>query len=530
MFMAFKTGKSFLAMLAVLLYAGVAFCENGPFNVHLELGPTHAVHGWQLRELGPGSGGTLGMDFTLKPIIGLQVTTGFLKFFDKTEPAGYRRIDAPYLIRGALGVRLRPLNDDNGYLWAWRPSHDHTGNLAGNLFVDLNVDYYFTGGLHRFGADLGVGYELSVVNGLQIGPFARVLYVFQKEQENRRNSQDGWFVLAGLSFSLAIPPQGKRLEDTDGDGLYAPYDKCPDIPEDFDRFKDEDGCLDDDNDEDGIFDKIDSCPLKKEDFDGFEDEDGCPEKDNDLDGLEDNEDQCPNEKEDFDRFMDEDGCNDKDNDDDKILDTIDKCPNEAETYNKFRDFDGCPEQDSDGDGVFDVQDLCPNELETINGIEDEDGCPDKGLVEVQADRILLGERIFFDLNMVRIKTRGKVVLAQLANLINQHPEFELISIEGHADASGNLEVNQQLSEARAERVKTFLIENGVETDRLTVVGFGESNPWQKNTLRGRWQNRRVEVVIEKLDEEMGAAKATLEAVKEKQNRAAKDTVDEGNHD
>ena len=101
------------------------------------------------------------------------------------------------------------------------------------------------------------------------------------------------------------------IGDRDGDGIKDDVDQCPDEPEDFDGFQDEDGCPDPDNDGDGIPDKLDKCPNEPEDKDGFEDEDGCPDPDNDKDGIPDIVDKCPNEPETFNGYQDEDGCPDE---------------------------------------------------------------------------------------------------------------------------------------------------------------------------------------------------------------------------
>ena len=103
--------------------------------------------------------------------------------------------------------------------------------------------------------------------------------------------------------------------------------------------------FDNDPDEDGIKGSDDLCPNEPEDFDGFEDEDGCTDADNDGDGILDINDKCPNEVEDVDGFEDADGCTDPDNDMDGILDVNDKCPNEAEDFDGIEDEDGCPEAD-----------------------------------------------------------------------------------------------------------------------------------------------------------------------------------------
>jgi hypothetical protein len=108
------------------------------------------------------------------------------------------------------------------------------------------------------------------------------------------------------------------IGDRDGDGYKDDVDQCPDEPEDFDGFKDEDGCPDPDNDNDGILDVDDRCPNIPEDRDGDQDEDGCPEGkkdgDRDGDGIPDSRDKCPDVPEDRDGFEDQDGCPEEDND------------------------------------------------------------------------------------------------------------------------------------------------------------------------------------------------------------------------
>lgn len=66
-------------------------------------------------------------------------------------------------------------------------------------------------------------------------------------------------------------------KDTDGDGIPDDKDKCPDRPEDFDGFEDDDGCPDIDNDGDHVLDIADKCPLQPETMNGYEDDDGCPD-------------------------------------------------------------------------------------------------------------------------------------------------------------------------------------------------------------------------------------------------------------
>jgi len=71
-------------------------------------------------------------------------------------------------------------------------------------------------------------------------------------------------------------PMPRTGSDRDGDGAADATDLCPDEPEDFDGFQDEDGCPDPDNDQDGIRDVEDKCPNEPEVMNGQTDDDGCP--------------------------------------------------------------------------------------------------------------------------------------------------------------------------------------------------------------------------------------------------------------
>ena len=77
-----------------------------------------------------------------------------------------------------------------------------------------------------------------------------------------------------------------------------------------------------------------------------------------------------------------------------------------------------------------------------------------------------------------------------------------IILRGHSDAGGNDAVNERASQARAEAVRDWLIEEGVDEDRFQIIAFGEQNPVQPNALpdgepneAGRAVNRRVELSI-----------------------------------
>ncbi|MBA3453769.1 MAG: OmpA family protein [Deltaproteobacteria bacterium] len=290
-----------------------------------------------------------------------------------------------------------------------------------------------------------------------------------------------------------------NIGDRDGDGLKDDVDKCPDDPEDFDGFEDEDGCPEPDNDRDGILDEDDKCPLIPEDKDGFQDEDGCPEgdkNDRDGDGILDNVDKCPDDPEDFDQFEDEDGCPDPDNDQDGILDVDDLCPNDPEDKDGFEDEDGCPDLDNDKDRILDKDDKCPNEPETYNGMDDEDGCPDRGRVIVTDTGIEILDMVYFEYNKAVIKSQSFPILDAVAATMQGNPSIQLIEVQGHTDERGNDAYNLDLSDRRAASVKKYLIDKGVDANRLESQGYGETQPIDRRSNEAAWaKNRRVAFLI-----------------------------------
>jgi len=313
----------------------------------------------------------------------------------------------------------------------------------------------------------------------------------------------------------------KKNIDSDQDGIPDKRDSCPENPEDIDQFEDEDGCPDPDNDQDtvldpmdecpnqagpadnlgcpygdrdgdGIDDQNDKCPDKPEDFDEDRDEDGCPDVDTDKDGLEDDVDQCPTQPEDIDGFVDDDGCPDIDNDQDGIIDTVDQCPVEA----GLPQATGCP--DMDGDFVADKDDKCPEEY----GVRQPDnpeknGCPKEyKLIVIKKDRIEIKQQVHFETAKATIKRSSYPLLAEVADAIKS-AELKAVRIEGHTDSDGSELYNLKLSQARADSVRTHLVEiEGIDSSLLEAIGFGESRPLASNdTPGGKAKNRRVEFHI-----------------------------------
>ncbi|MFW5921177.1 MAG: OmpA family protein [Polyangiales bacterium] len=247
-----------------------------------------------------------------------------------------------------------------------------------------------------------------------------------------------------------------------------------------------------DRDGDGYLDPDDECPDEPEDWDGFEDSDGCPEtQDSDGDGLNDEQDLCPVEPEDADGYLDTDGCPDPDNDADGIPDTADECANDPEDIDGFEDEDGCPDRDNDTDGLSDVQDDCPNEA----GPENNNGCPKEYEdVEVTETHVRIEQKIHFEFDKAKIRPVSYPILDTVAQVLKDYPEITL-EVQGHTDSRGSDRYNEKLSQKRAEAVRQYLIEQGIDRGRLVAKGYGETRPIESNrTQAGRAANRRVEFV------------------------------------
>jgi outer membrane protein OmpA-like peptidoglycan-associated protein len=91
-----------------------------------------------------------------------------------------------------------------------------------------------------------------------------------------------------------------------------------------------------------------------------------------------------------------------------------------------------------------------------------------------------------------LREMAKEILERVIEILIQNPGLQL-EIQAHTDSKGTTEVNQKLSDSRADSVRNYLIENGIDGARLVARGYGESRPKVRNdTVVGRAENRRVE--------------------------------------
>lgn len=127
-----------------------------------------------------------------------------------------------------------------------------------------------------------------------------------------------------------------------------------------------------------------------------------------------------------------------------------------------------------------------------------------GQTEMKGARILrIGEGIkitfdgsvMFAANSSTLSTISKENLDRIATSLVKHQNTRLV-IEGHTDGNGAARQNQALSLTRADAVRKYLGQRGVEASRIQVVGYGEQHPlFSNDSSEGRTQNRRVEVII-----------------------------------
>jgi outer membrane protein OmpA-like peptidoglycan-associated protein len=103
--------------------------------------------------------------------------------------------------------------------------------------------------------------------------------------------------------------------------------------------------------------------------------------------------------------------------------------------------------------------------------------------------------VLFDTGKYALKAPAREALAKISGIVISHPGLQL-GVEGYTDSTGTEELNQKLSEQRANTVRDYLMNQGINTETMTATGYGENYPVAPNdTASGRKLNRRVELVI-----------------------------------
>lgn len=323
------------------------------------------------------------------------------------------------------------------------------------------------------------------VNGVAGFEFGRVFLTANYSQGLKENAYtpDGYNgtykhqvmgITVGVFVDKLAKPE-KAVADRDNDGVFDKEDKCPDQAG-IAKFK---GCPDTDGD--GLQDSEDRCPGEA----GLLSNAGCPPADKDKDGVLDKDDKCP----DVAGTRENKGCPPApiDTDKDGVDDANDKCPEIV----GFARYSGCPIPDSDLDGTNDEEDKCP----TVKGFKSNNGCPEEVKKEIVQKVNFAARRIHFAQGKASLLASSHKVLDEVAAILQENPSI-IVSIEGHTSGDADYDANMKLSQARADRVRAYLISKGILASRLTATGFGPNKPLTKGkTEAEKAKNRRVELKL-----------------------------------
>ena len=334
-----------------------------------------------------------------------------------------------------------------------------TGNL--NPTLSLGAGYTSINDYDHMTTNLGVGltYMFDQSFGLTLKAKRKI---FSRDVNDLIGNEgdSGDYVnqfLFGFSYAFGNG-------DSDRDGVKDDVDACVNTP----GLPELNGCPDDDGD--GVRNSEDDCP----DVPGLAALAGCPDMDGDT--VADKYDTCPETP----GIPALDGCPDAD--EDGVADKDDNCPEEFGPVEN----NGCPWSDRDGDGVYDKDDNCPD----VPGTATNAGCPEYPIEGLEELSVKFGSDSF------EIDATFEEQLAEAFRIIEANSTAKII-IEGHADSTGNDQINLPLSELRASQVLDYLVRAGISPDRLSIVGYGSSQPLgDNNTREGRSQNRRVDFAVE----------------------------------
>jgi OOP family OmpA-OmpF porin len=378
---------------------------------------------------------------TMNPGLAIDYLSGISKHVDFIATLGGSFLDYPINNKPAF-------NADNFLLEA-------TANLNLRLlsdqywvtpFIDLGVGASKYQKYYAAFAPIGLGLQVNILDQ------AYLLINSQYRIPVTENASYHFYHSIGLVGNIAskkeIAPKEVEIPpvvvlDKDGDGIVDSLDACPDVAGTVALH----GCPDRDND--GIADKDDKCP----DVAGLAKYNGCPVPDTDGDGINDEEDKCP-------------------------------------TVAGVARYQGCPVPDTDGDGVNDEEDKCPHEAGSASNF----GCPVIDVVVVEKVN-KAAQSIYFATGSAKLLPKSYPALKQVVQVLNDNPSYK-IDINGYTDNTGGSELNQKLSENRANSVKQYILGSGIDESRITAIGHGEDDPIADNkTSKGRAKNRRVEMKL-----------------------------------
>jgi OmpA-OmpF porin, OOP family len=197
-----------------------------------------------------------------------------------------------------------------------------------------------------------------------------------------------------------------------------------------------------------------------------------------------------------------------DRDRDGVPDKTDTCIDSPGVASPEPLLNGCPEAplDRDEDGIPDAHDACPTVPGKPTYVPATHGCPKPPApasppvpvagAELHDREIVIGQQVQFETESPVLRADSEKVLDEVAAILKDHLELELVEVQGHTDDQGTPERNRQLAQERAASVVEWLVAHGVDRGRLQPKGYGSDRPLADNAgEQGRQKNRRVELHI-----------------------------------
>jgi outer membrane protein OmpA-like peptidoglycan-associated protein len=117
------------------------------------------------------------------------------------------------------------------------------------------------------------------------------------------------------------------------------------------------------------------------------------------------------------------------------------------------------------------------------------------VIKHETPKVYTLDNVFFDVSKASLRDASYKELNELVEYLKRRTGVR-IEIAGHTDSNGDDAMNMKLSQKRADRVKQYLVNQGIDVSRIVAKGYGETKPVARNTSsEGRQKNRRTEVHI-----------------------------------
>lgn len=419
--------------LSLCLLAGLAFAD---VTARLDASAMAIVNDPQRTYYLPGPEGAAGLYWGVATPLDVFATIGF----GFTPRANASPLEGPASgFRASLGARLRPPQRTSRYV----------------PFGEVSVGTVLTGGVPTFGLQAGTGVLFRVGKQLFLGPRLGFQQVFRVAPITAWASADATFFSLGLSFEF---PVFSTIEDTDGDGVLDPDDKCPTTR-------------------------------------GLAAFDGCPPPP-DVTPV-----APPQVVKPAPTLLRA-----------RLVDLEDRPVNGVLRFPRLdgreRSFEASPsvevelkpgeyriEAEADGYLVR-GRTVTLKEGETLSTDFVLRPIPRVKTASLQKNEVVINQQINFEFGKSTILPDSFFILDEVTDILLRNPQLKQVRVEGHTDDVGGVERNQVLSEDRALAVAKYLLEHGVEPNRVQSQGFGLSKPIASNkTDAGRAKNRRVQFRI-----------------------------------